>query len=469
MQFNVILLVIFIKFDNILLMFNNNKMEQIQKSRKTNRNQFVRNYSLQQYPRVNESIQKVNTDDAGGIKNESCRYKNINNMCENNSTENIILETKWTQSKRLKTTALDCIIEKILKNHQTCELMVVITPSNQNGDQYKLHLIDRNSEKHLGMININQEELNGLGKTKVLDNHAIVFGSQYIDLNSIVSKAKTINATLSKNLKNEDNISIISTTTFSRCTNCLEPSEKGYSANNSSLKSFQTNPKKIYNNNKSSMNEIDNGRVVTINNENQFPVLNKKKDVEICRNLYINNQRIRANRGSQTEQILMCSCNKEYILAPSKLATLAEIMSLIKKIQKSAKPLKSDIKQLFDIAELCKFKLTIRPNLFFNKAAIYCKDGQLLNQILFYLECYLNNKNYIGYINLDLEALNENLDSHPKLLQNIKLAKDVFEVLPVPQFLVSSFYWFCSFFGIEILYDIVGETIYTCYKNYRSV
>lgn len=437
-------------------------------SHATNRNRVVRSYSLYPHPRISKSIINVHTDDEIGLASET-------NCQENAETENqrrvvnekgsVVFKTKWTQSNNCKST-LDCIIEKILKNHKTCDLMVVITPSSRHPNQYKLHLIDRNNEQHLGMISINQQELNSLGETKVLDKHAMVFGSQYIDLRSIVSKAKTINASLSKIMKEEDATSAFTTTTQSRSSNCFESTDRRYLASaSSSLKSSQVEGTKT----------VANERIgnPAIRNPNQLPVLNNDSDLKGCRNNLMKNHEIRANRGSQTEAFLMfpssLTSDTRCQLITGRVATIAEITSLIQRIQKSAKPSTEDISQLFDIAELCKFHLIIRPNLLSNNAAVHCENGKLYNQILFYLECYLSNKNYVGYINVDVETLYDNLDTHPNILENIRLAKDAFDVIPMPRFLVSSLYWICSFLGIQIFYDLIAETAYTWYKTFWSI
>ncbi|XP_023296525.2 uncharacterized protein LOC111679229 [Lucilia cuprina] len=145
--------------------------------------------------------------------------------------------------------------------------------------------------------------------------------------------------------------------------------------------------------------------------------------------------------------------------------SLKDILQLIDTINQTLEPCKKDIYRFFLMADKMKFSLVIRPELLW-KTTTLVLNTTLENCIRFQIESYLPGNCYLGCITMLENDLMHQLDLFPKLLYHTHVIEDVFDLTPLPRFLVELLKTILGFLKLELLYDALGELIFEWYKNF---
>ncbi|XP_037817108.1 uncharacterized protein LOC119607316 [Lucilia sericata] len=301
-------------------------------------------------------------------------------------------------SFRTADTVLDRIIGKLKRDFKPEDILLLITPASTHAKRYKLHVIERHRQGHLGMTTITHNELSRWKASKAFQKYCLVFGSRYIDLKTVVLQTETIKSLV--NILNR------------KC--CVE------------AKDLQL-PAKI--SNTSSAGDYFNAETVhSIKLQDSFI----QTDPEIADNIAF---------------------------------SLKDILQLIDTINQTLEPCKNDIERFFLMADKMKFSLVVRPELLWKSNTLALNTTQE-NCDLFQIESYLPGNCYLGCITMLENDLMHYMDLFPKLLYHIHVIEDVFELTPLPRFLVELLKIIFGFLKLELLYDALGELIFEWYKNF---
>uniref|UniRef100_A0A1B0C1N1 Uncharacterized protein n=1 Tax=Glossina palpalis gambiensis TaxID=67801 RepID=A0A1B0C1N1_9MUSC len=313
---------------------------------------------------------------------------------------------KNKRNSRSHGTDLDRIINRLLKDHHHADVMIMITPSSRHQNLYKLHVIERYSRVHLGMTSITQTELNNLKLSEAFQKYCIAFSSRYINLKTVALESKTIN-----NLVNALNRNCCCLQFSMETSNCI-------------------------------------GSQCAVKNQISTAGDFLKQNPKV----------LEATKG-------IMQANLE--AGDGIIATEREMLYLIHCINACSPTRGKDIERFFKVAEHLKFNIILRPELCWMLSPILNDD--VANLTRFHLECFMPDNKYMGSVCLDSEELLRKIDKNPGLLDKIQVIEDVFEITSLPPILIKLFRNLCVCLGLELLYDIVGEYLFSRYKNVVSL
>ncbi|KAM7351085.1 uncharacterized protein ACRADG_004071 [Cochliomyia hominivorax] len=305
-------------------------------------------------------------------------------------------------SFRSSETILDRIISKLRRNYKPQDILLMITPASRHVNLYKLHVIQRYEQGHLGMTTITHQELSRLKASKAFHKYCMVFSSRFIDLKTVVLQSETI-----RSLVNSLN---------KKCCGELKLEQPNPKESNNLIKSYTSSAGDYFNTSEENTIQLQDSYVQTDPE--------KVDDINISFN---------------------------------------DILQLIDNINQALEPCKKDIDHFFYVADKLQFTLIVRPELLWKSSCDVKKTED--NGVYFHVESYLPGNCYLGCITLLESDIWLQLDLHPKLLFNTQVIEDVYEITPLPKKLVNFLKKVLGFLKLELLYDALGEMIFEWYKH----
>ncbi|XP_011192206.2 uncharacterized protein LOC105218363 [Zeugodacus cucurbitae] len=326
-------------------------------------------------------------------------------------TTRLDTQHKNNGSRRLET-SLDQIIQQLQRGKWPSDVVVLITPASKHNNLYKLHVIDRNNEGHLGMTSITKQELAELRASNVFEKYATIVGNKYIDLKTVTLNSAII-ANIMKNLNGD-------------C--CQQPNGELPLA------------------------------VPQSKHETKELVARKSSsdvDLELDEPMAPRARR----RGTQSRDISQYQTKSGI-----------RLMALIERINDAIEPSYTDLLHFFDLADAYKFKIYIRPELCWkpppphHQTSAYNKENEN-DLVRFNVECFMLFDNYVCTIALNSLQLHQQLKLHPALLPRVQVIEDVCEITPLPKWLVTVLRSLAEWLGLEMFYDAFGEFVFDMYKQ----
>lgn len=305
-------------------------------------------------------------------------------------------------------TVLDRIISKLRGDTKPQDILLMITPASRHSNLYKLHVIQRHEGGHLGMTTITHKELSRLKSSKAFVKYCIVFGSRYLDLKTVVLQTETIK-------------SLVDALNKKCCTLMNKKSVE------SQLK----------------------------------PITNSKSNISSAGD-YLDNQ-----EKSEIIKRQDSSIQTDPEVEENVSFTISDILTLIETINQTLEPSIKDIHRFFFMADKLHFYLVVRPEMLWTTTTrLSTTSNQKETDLMTYqVESYLPGNCYLGCISLFEKELLHELDLYPNLLLNIHVIQDVFEITPLPRFLIIILRQVLTFFKLELLYDALGEFFFDWFKN----
>ncbi|XP_017466225.1 PREDICTED: uncharacterized protein LOC108359077 [Rhagoletis zephyria] len=305
-------------------------------------------------------------------------------------------------SKRIET-SLDQIIQQLQRDKWPPDVVVLITPASKHNNLYKLHVIDRNNECHLGMTSITQQELAELRASNVFEKYATIVGNKYIDLKTVTLNTAII-PNIMKNLNGD----------------CCQPLRKELTL---SVSLQKPNTRELV------------ARKSSTDADPQF-------DLQL-------EPRHRRRRG------ITRSRNSDQYHTQSGV----RLRTLIDRINDAIEPAHEDLHSFFDLAETYKFKMYIRPELCWKPLP------QAAAFVRFNIECFMLFDNYVDTITINSLQLHEQLKLHPEILPRVQVIEDVCEITAMPKWLVTTMRTIAEWLRLEMFYDAFGEFLFDLYKQ----
>lgn len=318
-------------------------------------------------------------------------------------------DTQHTNGSRRIETSLDQIILQLQRGKWPSDVVVLITPASKHNNLYKLHVIDRNNEGHLGMTSITKQELAELRASNVFEKYATIVGNKYIDLKTVTLNSAII-ANIMKNLNGD-------------C--CQQPT-------------------------------CELPLAVPLSQHKTKELVARKSSSDV--DLELDEQMApRARR---------CSMQSRGI-SQYHTESGVRIMTLIDRINDALEPSHTDLLNFFDLAETFKFKIYIRPELCWKpppQASALQKENDT-DFVRFNIECFMLFDNYVCTIAINSLQLHQQLKLHPTLLPRVHVIEDVCEITPLPKWLVMILRTLAEWLGLEMFYDAFGEFVFDLYKR----
>ncbi|XP_053959371.1 uncharacterized protein LOC128863956 [Anastrepha ludens] len=316
------------------------------------------------------------------------------------------LDDAHTGSKSMET-SLDHIIQQLQPGKWPTDVVVLITPASKHNHLYKLHVIDRASESHLGMTSITKQELGELRDSHLFEKYATIMGNKYIDLKTVTLNTVII-ANIMKNLNGD----------------CCQPLRSEIP--------FPAPPRK---------------------HEAKEQVTQKgNEDVQM---------------DMQIEPRSRCRSAHSRNIGQYYTQSGVRLLSLFDRINDAIEPADEDLHNFFELAELYKFKIYIRPELCWKPPpqAAALQNESDTDFVRFNVECFMLFDNYVGTITINSLQLHEQLKLHAELLPRIQVIDDVCDITPLPKWLVTIMRTVAEWLGLEMFYDAFGEFVYDLYKQ----
>ncbi|XP_020716109.1 uncharacterized protein LOC110118533 [Ceratitis capitata] len=305
-------------------------------------------------------------------------------------------------------TSLDQMIEQLHRGKWPSDVVVLITPASKHNNLYKLHVIDRKNEDHLGMTSITKKELAELRASNVFDKYATIVGNKYIDLKTVTMNTAII-ANIMKNLNG----------------GCCQEQQK-----------------------------VQCELPLTLLKRDSKEVVGCKSSSEL--EFEVPAERRGRRRSTQSR-----------IISKYHTESGVHLMTLIDRINDAIQPSGTDLHNFFDLAETYKFKMYIRPELCWQPPpqASSQQNESDTDLVRFNVESFMLFDNYVCSIALNSLQLHEQLKLHPSILSRMEVIEDVCELTPLPKWFLMLLRTFAEWLGLEMFYDAFGEFIFDLYKH----